>query len=173
MYLKIIVCIWILAAFSMMGFAKARALDMRVTRLCQWKKVIVLVQGELRFHRATLWECFGEVSERTEEPFLSFFQNISKRLQKKEEGGFWNVWEDESGKLQKNGGFPREDADLLNVFGSGLGHLDLTMQMNQIELAILQTEDRIRLAKEQKEQKGKLYQTMGVTVGMLMVLLLI
>lgn len=173
MYIKIFVCTGFLLASSMFGFSKARALEQRVTRLCQWKRSLVLVQGSLRFHRAALWECFEEVSERTQEPFASFFGKVSERLQKKEEGGLHQIWEEESGKLVSSGSFAKEDAPLLELLGESLGHLDLTMQMNQLELVLLQTEENLRQAREQKEQKEKLYQTMGVTVGMLLVLLII
>lgn len=173
MYIKMLICTGCFAASSMVGFLKSRALDRRVTRLYQWKRSIMLVQGELRFHRAALWECFEEVSGRMEEPFSSFFGKLSERLQRKEEGGFERVWEEESGELIRTGNFPGEDRALLEFFGGSLGHLDLTMQMDQLELALFQTDESIRKAGEQKEQKGKLYRTMGVTVGMLLALLII
>ena len=47
------------------------------------------------------------------------------------------------------------------------------VQLAGEELAILQTEDSIHQAKEQQARKGKLYQTMGVTIGALLVLLII
>ena len=173
MYIKLVVCAGFLAASSMIGFTKARALEQRVTRLFQWKRSLVLVQGSLRFHRAALWECFEEVSERVEEPFSSFYGKVSERLQKKEEGGFSKIWEEASGELVRDGSFAKEDAPLLELLGESLGHLDLTMQMDQLELVLLQTDENFRQAREQKEQKEKLYQTMGVTVGMLLVLLII
>ena len=173
MYIKIFVCAGFLAASTMIGFTKARLLEQRVTRLCQWKRCLMLVQGSLRFHRAALWECFEEVSERAQEPFASFFGKVSERLQKKEEGGLYHIWEEQSKELIGTGNFAKEDAPLLELLGESLGHLDLPMQMDQLELVLLQTDENLRQAREQKEQKGKLYQTMGVTVGMLLVLLVI
>ena len=47
------------------------------------------------------------------------------------------------------------------------------MQMENINLAICQTEEAIKSAKEEKNSKGKLYRTMGVTAGAFLSLLII
>lgn len=47
------------------------------------------------------------------------------------------------------------------------------MQTETLNLGICRTEDAILQAKEQLEQKGKLYKTMGITVGALLTLLII
>ena len=66
-----------------------------------------------------------------------------------------------------------EDKYLLEQLGRGLGYLDLEMQTESLNQVIYQTEEVIKSAKEQKEIKEKLYQTMGVTAGAFLVLLII
>lgn len=173
MGIKWICCVGLLMISSAIGFAKSKALDQRVRRLCQWKRVLMMIQGELRFHRATLWECFEEVSGKAEEPFGTFFGKVAERIGQKEEGGFEKIWDEEYKNLLKSGNFPKDDASLLELFGESLGHLDLTMQMEQLEHAMDQAGENIRQAREQREKKGDLYRTMGISVGVLLALLVI
>lgn len=173
MYLKIIGSLFLMISAAAIGFLKAEELQERVKRLQELKRMMILLQGELRFHRAGLSEAFESVAERVEEPFRGFLNETAQRLEQREMGGFDSVWQETAKKLLWKEGFLKEDVQLLELLRSSLGYLDLKMQTETLNLAILQTEDAIKLAKEQQESRGKLYQTMGVTVGALLTLLII
>lgn len=173
MYIKITGCLFLVTSTAAIGFLKADELNERVKRLQEFKRMLMLLQGELRFHRATLSESFEAVSERVEEPFRSFLKETAERLNQRESGGFDAVFKEMSGKLLRSEGFLKEDGQLLELLRNSLGYLDLTMQTENLNLVIIQAEEAIKSAKEQQESKGKLYQTMGVTVGALLTLLII
>ena len=172
MYLKVIGSVFLIFSAAAIGFVKAEELKCRVERMEEMKRMMILLQGELRFHRAELSEAFENVAERVQEPFRDFLKETGSRLEKKE-AGFDEIWEETSIKILTVEGIRREDEQLLDLLKSSLGYLDLTLQTETLNLAILQTEDSINQAKEQQARKGKLYQTMGVTVGALLVLLII
>ena len=155
------------------GFLKAEELKVRVKRLQELKRMMMLLQGELRFHRAALSEAFESVAERMEDPFQSFLSETAERLEQRESGGFEGIWEEMSEKLLRTEGFQKGDDRLLEVLKNGLGYLDLTMQTETLNLAMIQAEEAIAIAKDQQESRGKLYRTMGVTVGALLILLII
>lgn len=173
MYLKIIGCMFVLTAAAVIGFLKAEELKMRVKRLEAFKRMMMFLQGELRFHRATLSEAFENVAKRVETPFDQFLGEMAIRLEKHKEGDFDKVWQELSKKLLLKSGFQKEDAQLMELLRSSLGYLDLTMQTETLNLAMVQTETAIHSARKQQEIRGKLYRTMGVTVGALLVLLII
>lgn len=173
MYIKIIGCLFLMSSAAAIGFLKAEELNERVKRLQELKRMMMLLQGELRFHRAELSEAFENVSERVEEPFRTFLQETAKRLEQREVGGFEVIWQETAKEFMRTEGFGKEDLQLLELLGSSLGYLDLTMQTETLNLAIIRTEETIGIAKEQQESRGKLYQTMGVTVGALLTLLII
>lgn len=173
MYIKIIGGLFLLSSATAIGFLKAEELNERVKRLQELKRVIMILQGELRFHRAELSEAFENVAERVEAPFESFLYKMAKELEQGNSGGYSVVWRENSKKLLKSEGFLKEDALLLELLGNSLGYLDLTMQTENLNLALIRTEEAIEHAKEQQKSKGKLYQTMGVTVGALLTLLMI
>ena len=137
------------------------------------KRMMLLLQGELRVHRAVLAEAFANVSERVEKPFSVFLSVLSEKLELRENGRFEQVFQEESKKLLQEEGFLKEDIHLFELLQNGLGYLDLTMQTETLNLAILQTEEAVREAKGQLEIKGKIYRTMGVTVGALLTLMII
>ncbi len=173
MYIKIVGSLFFMCSAAAIGFMKAEELKVRVKRLQELKRMMLLLQGELRFHRAALSEAFESVAERMEEPFQSFLSETAGRLEQREAKGFEGIWEEMSGKLLQTEGFQKEDERLLEVLRNGLGYLDLAMQTETLNLAMIQAEEAVRIAKEQQESRGKLYRTMGVTVGALLTLLII
>lgn len=173
MYIKILGGLFLLCSSAAIGVLKAEELQVRVQRLQELKRMLVLLQGELRFHRAVLSEAFANVAERVESPFDGFLADTAKKLESADHQGFERVWSEMSGNLLKTEGFFAEDGKLFDLLGNSLGYLDLTMQMENLNLVLLQTQEILEKAKEQQEVKGKLYQMMGVTVGALLTLLII
>lgn len=173
MYLKIIGSLFLLTSAASIGYLKAENLNERVKVLKEFKRMMLCLQGELRFHRAVLWEAFENVSKRVGKPFSSYLKEISCRMESKKYESFELLWEETSQLLLRKEGFAKEDRQLFELLGASLGHLDITMQSDSLNLAILQTDEHIERAKEQLQKKGKLYQTMGITIGAFLVLLII
>lgn len=173
MYLKLIGGILLVGSSTAIGYMKAEELSTRVKMLTEWKRMLVLLQGELRFHRGTLSESFENVSERVEAPIRDFLRQMTDKMQGMDPGGFEKAWTESGSLLLLKDGFLKEDGQLLETLKSSLGYLDLTMQTETLNLAVLQTEDALQRAKEMRDRKGKLYQTMGVTVGAILTLLII
>ena len=113
------------------------------------------------------------MSKRVDDPFKGFLKETAQRIEDKYAGGFSCVWDEMTDELLAYGGLQKEDKNLLEQLGRGFGYLDLTMQTESLNLAIFQAEEAIKSAKEQKEIKGKLYQTMGVTTGAFLILLIL
>lgn len=173
MYIKLIGSLFLLGSASAIGFLKAEELNERVKVLQELKRMMSLLLGELRFHRAVLSEAFENAGERTADPLKSFLKNLAEQLEGGRNCDFETVWEQNAKQLLEAEGFCREDEALLDLLKTGLGYLDLTMQTETLNVAMLRTEEAIAEAKEQKKIKGRLYQTMGVTVGALLTLLII
>lgn len=173
MYIKIIGSLFLITSSAAIGCLKAEELKERVKRLTEMKRMIVFLQGELRFHRAELSEAFESVSERVEEPFHRFLRQAAEGIEQKESECFANVWKKLWEKLLQEDGFLKEDAKLFEMLEGSLGYLDLAMQTESLNLVILQLEDAIKTAKEQQETRGKMYKAMGVSAGALLTLLII
>ena len=173
MYIKIIGSLILLGTATAIGCLKAEELEKRVRVLKELKRMIIFLQGELRFHRAELSEAFESVAERVSDPFRSFLRQAGEELGQKKSGCFESVWNQYSEKLLQMEVFLKEDAKIFEMLEGSLGYLDLTMQTDSLNMVIFQVEEAIKMAKEQQETRGKLYKTMGISVGALLTLLLI
>lgn len=173
MYLKIVGSLILMIAAILTGCMKAKELEEHTMRLIELKRLMVLLQGELRFHRASLAEAFENVAERVDEPFSLFLKEVSEKLEAKTFGSFEVIWKETAETLLKKRGFAKEDERILEMLCGSLGYLDLAMQMDTLNLAILQVEEMIKDAKEKQEIRGKLYRTMGITTGAMMALFII
>ena len=173
MYIKMIGGLALIGLTSAIGFMKAGELNERVRKLQDFKRMIVFLQGELRFHRSVLSEAFENVAEKMEHPFSEFLKTMAEEMEERENDGFEDIWKKNSGILLCEDGFRKEDKILLEILKSGLGYLDLAMQTETLNAAVIRTEEVILEAQEQLKTKGKLYQTMGVTIGALLTLLFI
>lgn len=173
MYIKIAGALFLMGSAAAIGFIKAEELKERVKILQELHRMILLLQGEFRFHRASLSEAFENVAGRVSDPFSLFLRKTAARLESREQGGFEEVWKETAEALLENDGFHKEDREILNILQSSLGYLDLTMQTETLNLAMIQTEEAVKAAREKQESKGRLYRTMGVTAGALLTLLMI
>ena len=173
MYIKLMGSLFLLGSASAIGFLKAEDLKVRVRKLLELKRMIGFLQGELRFHKVTLSEAFEQVSGRMEEPFDGFLKELAEKLENKDQRNLMELWQEAVEKLLKNEGFQKEDKYLLDLLGKGLGYLDLRMQTENLQLALIQAEEAVIAAKETQKVKGRLYQTMGMTTGVFLILLII
>lgn len=173
MYIKIIGSICLILSAGAVGCVKAEELESRVGTLKEMKRMIVFLQGELRFHRAELSEAFESVSERVEPLFGIFLRRIAEELGAKEGDCFENIWKRHCEKLLQTEGFLKEDRKLFEILEGSLGYLDLVMQTESLNLVILQVEDAIKMAEELRDSRGKLYRTMGISAGVFLTMLMI
>ena len=100
-------------------------------------------------------------------------KTLAEKLREYQSESFESLWECVAGELVLTEGFLKKDIQLLEILGNGLGYLDLTMQTEILNRAQIRTEEEILEAKKQLESKGKLYQTMGITAGALLTLLIV
>lgn len=173
MYIKMIGGLFLMSSATVIGLLKAEELNERVKMFQELKKMLMFLQGELRFHKAELSEGFENVASKVEEPYRSFLKEMAEQLNEGNKGGFETIWKENSHKLLRAEGLKKEDEQLFELLGGSLGYLDLTMQTEHLNLVMLRTEETLKEAQELKQSRGKLYQTMGVTAGALLTLLLI
>ena len=173
MYIKFAGCLLLIGGTTLAGFRKAEELKERVEKLEMLKRMMVMMQGEFRFRHATLSEVLENVSGKMSQPFGNIFGRIAKQLEERNHEGFQKIWEDGTLALLQCGGIQTSEQRIFELLGNGLGYLDLETQIDTLQLAVLQMEEKIEEAKEQRDREGKLYRTMGMTLGALFVLLVV
>ena len=84
-----------------------------------------------------------------------------------------DAWKKAIEESQDKLSFNKEDFTAIETLGRMLGNTDVEGQVSQIELTEKLIEDQIENAKIEKQKNTKLYKTLGVTVGLTAVILLL
>lgn len=171
--IKILGGIIICLSMSALGIKQAISVEKRLDILNEFEKSLVLLKGEIKYSAASLPESVLSVSKRTNGRIMEFYRDVYKIISNSPEILFSKVWEDECNKLAGIEEVNREDLSLITDLGAQLGHLDVDMQIKNIELCISRLKERQLNAAEDIKNKSKLYKTLGISGGALLTLLLL
>lgn len=152
----------IVAACTFAGLTESRKLSQRVEFLETFSQFLVTAQAKIRYSGVPVAKLVSDCSD-----MLPFLKRCAESL--KEGQKFPQAW--------KNAviGQPdtKKDEEFLLDFGRGLGITDTTGQLNHCSLFVKLTEARLKIAREDKEKKGRLYCLLGVCAGLALALILL
>ena len=89
-------------------------------------------------------------------------------MENKNAGKAWEEALEES-----NTSMTKEDIEVIKNLSNLLGKVDIEGQVNEVELVENFLDTQIELAEEEKQKYVKLYKTLGVTIGLAVVIILI
>jgi len=173
MEIKIIGAVLVIASCSILGFMKSVRIRGRYRELLEWKKLLHLIGGEIRFGRNTLEEAFGSVAEKCEQPHRDFFFYLSDHIKKRTGTTMAEIWNAAVAETLFTSQLEPMDKEVLGSLGKELGCLDQETQLKTLQLTLEQLEDiRTELYKE-LPQKTKLYNSLGILAGIFLTILFI
>lgn len=104
--------------------------------------------------------------------FAEFLLRTASRLERRDNGTFRQIWQEElEGYLQRS--ILQEEGALLQGLGTQFGSLDLEEQCLALERFLQRWQSQIRELQEQEKRKGHLYRSLGICAGLFLVLILI
>ncbi len=166
--LKLIGALFILFSALQLGLFQSRRLHQRVQCLGQLNHLLYQFLGEVQFGLRPLPEIFERLGNQSGgEGFALTAQEMKLRDGRSARSCF---------HLAINASYPllnQEDKEALLSLGEGLGACDNTTQCRLIESVIRQLEVRQQDAREFAVKNGRLYQGLGLTGGLFLILLLI
>lgn len=164
--LKIIMLILILTLSYLIGNIIAKQYSNRVEELEDIKNSLNVLQTKVRFSKEPLSTIFKDISNisKNKEIFIEANENMKTMLA----GEAWrNSIQTVNTNLKKN------DIEILSSLGNMLGKTDSEGQVNQIEEIKELLNIQIKNANKEKEKNEKLYKTLGMTIGLAIVIILI
>lgn len=171
--LKIAGSILIIVASTGIGFTSGRDLKVRLDNLRYIKKLMLMLKGEIKYLKAPLGEAFFNVGKRAKAPFDLFFHKIATEIDSLACESFYDIWckyiDEELTKIKLN----KKDCLTLKRVGEHLGYMDKEMQLGMIDLYVEQLEEEIKISKESIDEKIRVYNCLGVTVGIFAVLIML
>lgn len=168
---KLMGCMLVLTAAASGGFYMGFCLEERLRLLLEERRLLLMLEGEIRFIRSSFQEAFLSIGSRAGEPFASFFKETGKRLTGRE-GEFSSIWEEETKHLS---GSHLKEADIreFSMLGQQLGYLDAEMQLKTIALYLEGLEQKLKELTGEIGQRKRLYHCLGILGGMMLLLVLL
>ena len=162
------------------GFLLAEQYRKRQDLLCFLRKMILFLKNAVLKGNETLGAALALVGER----FLGeaekemqcipmFFLAAAERLSDEDGRMFQEIWEEELEKHAGSSVMREEDRGILLQLGRQLGYADREMQEKTFDLCLDQLEEAIRLGKEEKRTKMRLFRLLGMAAGSFLVILMI
>ena len=163
----------VIASASLFGFRAADALEEEYRQMQDLRRIVYMLQGEIRYARSFLSEAFLAIAQDQEEPYKSWLRCLQEKMDMREEGSLPWLWEETArahlGKLALKEGEKRR----LYALGHYLGTADVKMQVSHLQMYAEHLEARMEDMQQTMQTQKKLYRVLGMSGGILLAILLI
>ena len=167
-YLKFLNMILIIIICSYIGIDKAKTFSLRVFKLRNLKNSFNIFKTKLEFTYEPVKEIFTEISEIVYGNKNNIFKSYVNNMKNGKFEDAWNL-----AVAENSFSLSKEDIKIISNFGNLLGKTDLKGQINEIELANNFLDKQIMEAEETRKKNDKLYKSLGIIIGITIVIVLV
>lgn len=171
-WMKLVGCILIVTGTSGYGIWLAARYGERLETLEQLRQMIFLLKGQILYANAPLEEAFETVGRRTEGAAAALFSKVAERIREQEGEPFIQIWKEEIAGLGPGPALTGKDRQTLSGMGEHLGFMDRDMQERNLLLYLEQLDLEIQNLREHKQERSRLYTSLGVMGGLFLAILL-
>ncbi|MDO5555771.1 MAG: stage III sporulation protein AB [Clostridia bacterium] len=165
--MKIIIYSFIFLLSSLIGILISKKYINRVNELKEFKNALNIFKTKIRYTYEPIPEIFNEISNNVNSSISEVFKQAALKMNILTAGEAWGL------ALKMNTlNINEEDRTALNNLSKLLGKTDLQGQLNQIEMTSDFLEEQIKKAEKEKSKNEKLYRTLGMILGMAIVIIL-
>ena len=168
--IKYIILFLIFIASSMLGKLLSKKYEERLEELEELKTALNFFKTKIKFTYNTIPEIFKEISENTTQNVSYIFKSTIKNLK---ENAISKAFDKAIDDSRNTNNLTDEDARVLKLLSKQLGNTDIEGQVSQIEITENFLDVQIKQAQEEKDKNQKLYQKLGTTIGLVIVILLV
>ena len=158
----------ILIGTSYVGVLMSKKYSNRLRDLKEMRKALNFFEEKIKFTYEPIPDVFEEISSKVKENIGEIFNTSSNLMQSKSAGEAWEFAVDNS-----NNNFTKEDKDIIKGLAKMLGKTDIDGQVSEIRLTNKFIDVQIKDAEKENTKNEKLYKTLGATVGLALVIILI
>ena len=166
--IKNVSLILILLICTYLGLNKSKAFYKREVELKKLKNALNIFKTKINYTYETIGEIFKEISK------LEYYDedNIFKKsIELLDKDGLGMAWD--KAVMQCKNHINEEDKEILKMLGKTLGKTDKEGQISEIELVSQFLNKQILVAEEVRNRNEKMYKTLGVTIGLTLVIIFI
>ena len=167
-YIKYIILFLIFVSSTLVGRFISKKYYYRLEELEEFKNALNIFKSKIKFTYEPISEIFCEIINNTSKNVGKVFNLAKDNL---ENNNAQDAWID-AVKLSENN-LTDEDKKVLQMFGKLLGQTDVEGQISQIDITQEMLDKQIQEALILKQKNEKLYNKLGATIGLAIVILLI
>ena len=165
--IKYILLIAIFGLSTAIGLAISKTYENRVIELKEFKNILNIMKTKIKFTYEPLAEIFKQISNNNETNVEKIFGQMANQISYYQTREVWeNCIQDADISINQ------EDKDILKKLGKLLGQTDVEGQVSEIEVIENFLNMQIEKAEEEKKKNQKMYKTLGVTIGLIFVIVL-
>lgn len=172
MMLRILGSLLVTVSCSGLGVLMASQWKERLKTAEKLRKMIFLLKGEIVYGKSPLAEAFERTGKRGGGKIGALFENVSERLSRQQGETFYDIWQEEIDRLPKEVCLSGEDRQNLKGLGEHLGYLDMEMQERNLLLYLEQLDLTIDYLRQHKEEKCRLYTSLGIMGGLFLTVIM-
>lgn len=165
--IKIIIYTFIFLSCSIIGILISKKYVNRVNELKEFKNALNIFKTKIRYTYEPIPEIFMQISKSVNSNISNVFTEAASKMDILAAGEAWNI-----ALKMEDLSINEEDKNALNNLSKLLGKTDLEGQLNQIEMTSDFLEEQIRKAEQEKNKNEKMYRTLGMILGMTIVVIL-
>lgn len=166
--IKIIIYSFIFLSCSFIGILISKKYVNRVNELREFKNALNIFKTKIRYTYEPIPEIFKEISKNVSYNVSSVFKGAADKMGVLTAGEAWDL----ALKIDTLN-IEDEDRNVLRNLSKMLGQTDIDGQLSQIEMTSEFLDKQIKKAENQKEKSEKMYRTLGMIMGMAIVIILI
>ncbi len=140
----------------------------RVNDLKELKSILNIMNTKIRYTYEPIGEICEEISQMNETNVGKLFGQVSTNLKEKPITEAWNCAIDTYGN-----NFSKEDKHIIKTLGKMLGKTDIDGQVSEIEQANEFLHVQIEKAEKERQKNEKLYKSLGMVIGIAIIIILV
>ena len=166
----------VLVAAPGLGLWMAGRWKQRLKEIEQLRQMIYLLKGEIVYGRAPLEEAFERVGRRSAGELGKMFEKVARGIRQRQGETLFEIWTAQIRAMdqgEQRTALTGEDLLKLQSLGQHLGYLDVDMQERMLLLYLEQLDLTIGYLREHRQEKCRLYASMGVMGGIFLVIVML
>lgn len=171
--LKILGSIIIIAGTTVIGFTYSNIFLQRVKQLRDMQFALNMMETEIAYTATPLIEVLFSVGEKSSSIIKKIFIGIAEALVSKKKNSVYEAFIDTYDQLKSDIYLDKEEIGVISAFMQSLGGSDVEGQKKNINITIKKLEVFEKRAEEIRTKNEKLYRYLGLSFGVLIVIILV
>ena len=169
MAIKIAGMLLTLASSTALGLYLSSLPTLRQQDLREIKKALLILKSEIEYIATPLPQAVANIAIRINAPISKLFECFADSLKLNPEGETaYRLWLSAIETTKEGSFLKKDDLEIIGNFGKTLGYLDKQMQVDSINFTIDYIDSQVGQLQENNEKTQKMYRSLGVIGGILL-----